>query len=512
MELFIDTSSSPPALYTSYTSSDSLVTISKVSLNALQLKRGDRLAMTVTVLDSTTARSLKFGARAKSDLAAGLLVYAETEDYTISGSDTVFNLVVTIHTDELTDILGIGTDKELASIVSLAEFSWVEGASYRVSESVTTTLYNDIIRDGSIEIPESSGVVASTTWVNTLLEESLYTDEEFTQFSGESESNATFTTMTLDARYIPAGKLQSLDILCRTGTSTGFSPSPAYLHIWQENAEGEFVKIGTSTNMITQVTGTVQAWEFDSLEIQSATTKVMVSADANDGWENQLNLGAQCFARDSDDSISNIYHSAGTTMTYIPEMNIRVLQEVERYTSQASFNSHAEDLSIHITEEERTAWNDKADSSSLATKVNSSTFTAHSGNDEIHITEEERTAWNAKADSSITSQLGNSFTPITNMEEIEDGGMYTLDVAGTEGYGVNYANMPARSVALVHITGITAGKFYEHELWSFMDAPYWGNSQYIAGLDVGTEVILRLTAIENGMHIVELLSTNININ
>ncbi|MFI3244033.1 MAG: hypothetical protein R3Y56_07270 [Akkermansia sp.] len=394
MQLYIDTSSSPPALLTSFTSSDSLVNINKIPLSALKMKRGDRLAITVTVLDSTTARSLKFGARAKGDLAAGLLVYAETEEYTISGSNTVFTLIVTVHTDELTNILGIGTEKELASIITLAEFSWVEGDSYRISESVSTTLYNDIIRDGSIEIPESSGVVASTSWVNSKLEEAFYSNEELTQFSGESESNATFTTMMLDARYIPAGKLQSIDMLCRTGTSTGFAPAPAYLHIWQENAEGEFVKIGTSSNMITQVAGTVQAWEFDSLEIQSANTKIMASANVYDGWENFINLGAQSFERADDDSISSLYHSAGTTMNYIPEMNIRVLQEVERYTSQASFNNHAEDSSIHITEEERRAWNDKADSSSIASKVNSSTFTAHSGNDEIHITEEERSAWN----------------------------------------------------------------------------------------------------------------------
>ncbi len=75
------------------------------------------------------------------------------------------------------------------------------------------------------------------------------------------------------------------------------------------------------------------------------------------------------------------------------------------------------------------------------------------------------------------------------------------------GSGIGYPDMPARAVALFHLTGITAGKFQEHELWSFQDAPYVWNSMHLQNIEVGTEVMLRITAIRNGYHFVELLGS-----
>lgn len=62
--------------------------------------------------------------------------------------------------------------------------------------------------------------------------------------------------------------------------------------------------------------------------------------------------------------------------------------------AQNELNEHVENGTAHVTEEERTAWNAKADSSALATKLNSSTFTAHQSDSTIHITAEEREKWN----------------------------------------------------------------------------------------------------------------------
>lgn len=64
-------------------------------------------------------------------------------------------------------------------------------------------------------------------------------------------------------------------------------------------------------------------------------------------------------------------------------------------TPQDDFTGHAENKTLHTTEEERAAWNAKANSSELASKVNVEAFTAHEADATAHLTSEEREHWNA---------------------------------------------------------------------------------------------------------------------
>lgn len=57
---------------------------------------------------------------------------------------------------------------------------------------------------------------------------------------------------------------------------------------------------------------------------------------------------------------------------------------------------HAENTTVHLTEEERTAWNAKADASQLVTKADAATFTAHETNTTVHVSQEEKEKWNAR--------------------------------------------------------------------------------------------------------------------
>ena len=57
---------------------------------------------------------------------------------------------------------------------------------------------------------------------------------------------------------------------------------------------------------------------------------------------------------------------------------------------------HAENTTVHLTEEERTAWNAKADASQLDTKADAATFTAHETNTTVHVSQEEKEKWNAR--------------------------------------------------------------------------------------------------------------------
>ena len=58
--------------------------------------------------------------------------------------------------------------------------------------------------------------------------------------------------------------------------------------------------------------------------------------------------------------------------------------------AQSNFVGHAENKTLHLTEEERETWNAKADISALSGKVDKAELTAHETNTKVHITDEER--------------------------------------------------------------------------------------------------------------------------
>lgn len=64
--------------------------------------------------------------------------------------------------------------------------------------------------------------------------------------------------------------------------------------------------------------------------------------------------------------------------------------------AQSDFAGHAEDKTIHLTEEERRAWNAKADESALSGKVDTDTFRSHETNTTVHVSPEEKEKWNAR--------------------------------------------------------------------------------------------------------------------
>lgn len=81
-------------------------------------------------------------------------------------------------------------------------------------------------------------------------------------------------------------------------------------------------------------------------------------------------------------------------------------------TPQNDFYQHEKNNSAHLTEDERTAWNSKAEASEVNSKVSTEAFDAHKTNATVHITEEERSQWNAapKVDESGNMTLAGSLT------------------------------------------------------------------------------------------------------
>lgn len=74
------------------------------------------------------------------------------------------------------------------------------------------------------------------------------------------------------------------------------------------------------------------------------------------------------------------------------------------------FNSHAEDDSIHVTEANKSAWNEKVDKTFLYNVVNAATSSvgnyakAHIENNDVHVTSAQKTTWDSKADSAALEE------------------------------------------------------------------------------------------------------------
>ena len=63
--------------------------------------------------------------------------------------------------------------------------------------------------------------------------------------------------------------------------------------------------------------------------------------------------------------------------------------------TQNDLSKHAENTVSHITEEERTAWNKKADAADLDSKVDTATFNTRQTDTAVHVTETEKETWNS---------------------------------------------------------------------------------------------------------------------
>ena len=144
-------------------------------VSSLRLKRGAHLELSVIILGSNNAGNLRFGVKAKGDYEGELLAYAEVAEGENTGEGTRFTLPLHIASDALNTALqvGSGNSPAVATLSAVAEFAWQQDGSERLSDTLSTTILNDIIRLSG-EAPEPIGqypapeLVATKSWVNNL--------------------------------------------------------------------------------------------------------------------------------------------------------------------------------------------------------------------------------------------------------------------------------------------------------------------------------------------------------
>ena len=165
MDIYINPDKSPAAVQ---------ARISGTPITSLRLKRGANLNFSVVIIGSKAASNLRFGIKAKGDYEGSLLAYAEATTGQATDEGMKFDLSLTVASVALNEALDVGSGNAVAaaSLSAVAEFAWQDDGAERISDTINTTLLNDIIRLAT-EAPEAAAgeypapdLVATKSWVN----------------------------------------------------------------------------------------------------------------------------------------------------------------------------------------------------------------------------------------------------------------------------------------------------------------------------------------------------------
>ena len=136
--------------------------------------------------------------------------------------------------------------------------------------------------------------------------------------------------------------------------------------------------------------------------------------------------------------------------------------------SKADFDAHARDTTKHITQQERTSWNSKADGRALTDhtgnrnnphgvtkaqvglgnvvnveQASKSEFNSHSQNSTIHVSSVDKNRWNNAQLTKLTNDNGSAKTATGNWDSYVESGMYT---------GAGLTNSPKGSRSPLYVT------------------------------------------------------------
>lgn len=136
--------------------------------------------------------------------------------------------------------------------------------------------------------------------------------------------------------------------------------------------------------------------------------------------------------------------------------------------SKTDFDAHARDTTKHVTQQERTSWNGKADSRALTDhagnrnnphgvtktqvglgnvinveQASKSEFNSHSQNSTIHVSSVDKNRWNNAQLTKLTNDNGSAKTATGNWDNYVESGMYT---------GAGLTNSPKGSRSPLYVT------------------------------------------------------------
>lgn len=258
------------------------------------------------------------------------------------------------------------------------------------------------------DAPLGMGGGVTAEQVTEMLDSALYDQSETQIRTAQGTDNYNASWFMLDAQHVPTGTLTAISIPCRTNsTGANITYDPVYLTLQIQSASGgdNWEPLAVSTNTVVQAINATGIWEFDNVPLDGRDVRACLNTAPTGEWNTGLTMGLRVSSRPAGDTTSTVGGAA-----YLADVTLTTVIYTEKFTSA----DHATDSTIHITDAERQRWNAKADSSALATKVNSSTFTAHTGDTVAHLSSDEHTA-------------------ITELIENGGGGTITIDDTPTQG-------------------------------------------------------------------------------
>lgn len=183
------------------------------------------------------------------------------------------------------------------------------------------------------------------------------------------------------------------------GSATAASNSAREAKIYESNAGA---LADTAAEKVTEAAGKVAEAEAKAAEAATSASEAKIS-ETNAANSEAAAKAAQAAAEAARDEAADI---AGGD-----------------FASNTALKAHTENTTVHITTEERTAWNSKAEGEhthsqyltqhqDISGKANVSDLTEHTGNGTVHITAAERTAWNNK------SNFSGNYNDLTNKPTI----------------------------------------------------------------------------------------------
>lgn len=196
-----------------------------------------------------------------------------------------------------------------------------------------------------------------------------------------------------------------LSVSVRTRDANLLHRSPLWLKVWilQGNS---FVYRGVSANSVTQQLNLYGTWNLPGIPIKTGdhvlfTFHTAPSRDSS-AWGNCAigDMRVQAIPRTDHVGCIRSPSNPPVMYDYLPDyrLELRAVTGIRAGGHLLAFAdalaAHAGNGEIHITPEERNSWNAKADASSLAGKLNSSTFTAHKSDAEAHLSPSERNSIN----------------------------------------------------------------------------------------------------------------------
>lgn len=154
----------------------------------------------------------------------------------------------------------------------------------------------------------------------------------------------------------------------------------------------------------------------------------------------------------------------GVTKSQVGLANVTNVEQA----SKADFDAHSRDTTKHITQQERTYWNGKADGRALTDhtgnrsnphgvtkaqvglgnvanveQASKSEFNSHSQNSTIHVSSVDKNRWNNAQLTKLTNDNGSAKTATGNWNNYVESGMYT---------GAGLANSPKGSRSPLYVT------------------------------------------------------------